>query len=335
MSTPHIAKRSEHGLGRYLDPLSPQQDRRDDKGNRIWISEAWEWILLSHEKPEVPPPDWAARPALSRITVSSPLLLRPFAAFNRNKAWQDQIKPFNFLLVATIDPFGYPPDVDATRFRLTAPYNDNPDEWPTLPWRNLYDPDGPNYRLTTNFGEPPHAHLAVAKSCGQVLREYRAHPEHKFNGSNSEPCAAGTQGVLTRRSVHHAHLVYIGKEANRLDEVQAGLIGHLGDVTTGYGDTDSTEFREFVMPVLDRYSGRELAKLVDVDRRTIDRIRDGQIPRPRLRKALGGLAVTLAAEEVADVLGRDRSRVYGMRRRGDEVEILAAWRVSKRHERAT
>lgn len=274
MSTPHIAKRSEHGLGRYLDPLSPQQDRRDDKGNRIWISEAWEWILLSQEKPEVPPPDWAARPALSRITVSSPLLLRPFAAINRNKAWQDQIKPFNFLLVATIDPFGYPPDVDATRFRLIAPYNDNPDEWPTLPWRNLYDPDGPNYRLTTNFGEAPHAHLAVAKSYGQILREYRAHPEHKFNGSNSEPCAAGTQGVLTRRPVHHANLVYIGKEANRLDDVQAGLVGHLGEVVTQFQDPAAGAFHALVLPVLKRHSGRELAELAQTDRRTIDRIQN-------------------------------------------------------------
>jgi len=261
---------------------------------------------------------------LSKVTVSSPLLGRPFTAFNRNKAWHDQIKPFNFLLVATIDPFGYPPDVDATRFRLIAPYNDNPDEWPTLPWRNLYDPASPDYRLTTDFEEPPDAQLAVAKSYGQVLREYRAHPEHKFNGSNSEPCAAGTQGVLTRRSVHDANLVYIGKEANRLDDVQAGLVGQLSEVVTEFQDPAAGAFHTLVLPVLKRQSGRELAELVQTDRRTIDRIRAGQQPRRALRQSLISLAAMRAAEDLGIAMNRQGQE----HRNGCEQlpRILAAWR---------
>ena len=44
-----------------------------------------------------------------------------------------------------------------------------------------------------------------------------------------------------------------------------------------------------------RYSGRELARVVGMDRRTIDRIRRGQAPRPRLREKLTELAVEIAA----------------------------------------
>jgi hypothetical protein len=35
-----ILKRSERGLGAYLDPLTPGKERRDSKGNRIWIDDA-------------------------------------------------------------------------------------------------------------------------------------------------------------------------------------------------------------------------------------------------------------------------------------------------------
>ncbi len=53
----------------------------------------------------------------------------------RRKALAEQIKPFNFLLVADVDPFGYPP-IAPQRFRLIAAYSSNPDEWEQLEWRN-------------------------------------------------------------------------------------------------------------------------------------------------------------------------------------------------------
>ncbi len=150
-----ILKRSQHGLGAYLDPLTPREDRRDADGNPVWVDDTWRWILTAHQDPDAPLPGWADRPALSRITVSSPQLWAPFRRWNQGRPWAEQIKPFNFLLVAILDPFGYPPGADPARFRLIGPYTDNPEEWATLPWRNLYDPDGPTYRITTDRALPP------------------------------------------------------------------------------------------------------------------------------------------------------------------------------------
>jgi hypothetical protein len=45
------------------------------------------------------------------------------------------------------------------------------------------------------------------------------------------------------------------------------------------------------MPLLDDIPARELARIVGVHRRTIDRIRKGQMPRPELRQALTELAI--------------------------------------------
>jgi hypothetical protein len=283
-----ILKRSEHGLGAYLDP---GEECSDSHGDRIWIDEAWNWILAAHNNPETRMPVWACRPAVSRITISSTALWRPFRFRNRGRSWAEQIKPFNFLMVATIDPFGYPPDVDHNEFRLIAPYNDNPDSWTSLEWRNIYDPDGPSYHLTTERTAPAVPELVLVRSYADILREYRVHPEYKFNGHDGQPCRRNTRGLLQRRRID---LVgppqLIGKEANNIDEVQAGRYAQLDEIITEYHDPADDHFHQLVMSPLDHLSGRELARLVGVDRRTVDRIRRGQTPRGELRQALSELA---------------------------------------------
>lgn len=181
--------------------------------------------------------------------------------------------------------------MDHTGFLLIAPYGNDLTRWPAPVWRNRYDPDGPSYNITTDKESPADEFLGIVQSYADVLHQYRLHPEYKFRGSNGQCCNRLTKGVLVRRPVHLTNRVrLIGKETNRLDEVQAGLIGTLGDVLTKYDDPSDRAFHRLVMPVLDRYSGRELAYLVGSDRRTIDRVRRGQLPRAILAARLGALA---------------------------------------------
>jgi len=317
-----ILKRSLHGLGRYLDPLSPDKDRRDAAGNPRWIDEAWHWILAAHDNQGAPLPEWADRPALSRVTVSSPPLLRPFNRWNQARPWAEQIKPFNFLLVATLDPFDHPPEVDPDKFLLIAAYDNHPERWTELDWRNRYNPDGPSYTITTAKNPPLDAHLAGVQSYADVLHQYRMHPEHKFNGPDGQPCRRNTTGVLQRRAVTLPGTArLIGKEANRLDDVQAGLITNVDDVLNEYDNTSSDDFHRLVVPVLDRYSGRQLAAIVGTDRRTIDRIREGHAPRSALRARLFLLASELAESDLTNLRGL-------LARRTSPREVLAAWRAS-------
>jgi hypothetical protein len=85
----------------------------------------------------------------------------------------------------------------------------------------------------------------------------------------------------------------IGKEANNIDEVQAGRYAQPDEIITEYHDPTEDHFHERIMPALDYLSGRELAVLVGVDRRTIDRIRKGQTPQPKLQEVLTQLAQRL------------------------------------------
>jgi hypothetical protein len=100
---------------------------------------------------------------------------------------------------------------------------------------------------------------------------------------------------LQRRSIHlRGPVRLIGKEANNIDEVQAGRYAHLDEIVTEYSDPADDHFHQNVLPILDHLSGRELAQLVGADRRTIDRIRRGlQKPRQELRQGLTELAAGL------------------------------------------
>jgi hypothetical protein len=66
------------------------------------------------------------------------------------------------------------------------------------------------------------------------------------------------------------------------------------------------------MPLLDHLTGRELARRVDADRRTIDRTRAGQTPRRALRGLWSGSPVKFSAAtlgatgETAAEIRRDR-----------------------------
>jgi hypothetical protein len=170
-----------------------------------------------------------------------------------------------------------------------------------LEWRNIYDPDGPSYRITTDQTAPAAADVVIVKSYGDVLREYRVHPEYKFDGPDQQPCRRNTRGLLQRRPIHLAGPVrLIGKEANNIDEAQAGRYAQLDEIITEYHNPGDDQFHREVMPLLDHFSGRELARLVAADRRTIDRIRAGQMPRPTLRTSLTALAGRIASEQPAD-----------------------------------
>jgi transcriptional regulator with XRE-family HTH domain len=91
----------------------------------------------------------------------------------------------------------------------------------------------------------------------------------------------------------------IGKEANNIDEPQAGRYAQLGEIVAEYHNPTDDHFHLHVMPLFDYLSGRELARLVGTDRRTIDRIRAGRTPRRELRQALTQLAEGLRRDYLA------------------------------------
>jgi hypothetical protein len=86
-------------------------------------------------------------PAVGRVTITSPAVMRSLAKLNLGKKYGDRLKPFNFLLSCHVKQFGHPPGIDPERFHLVAPYESDPSRWVEMPWVDQYM--GKHYQITT------------------------------------------------------------------------------------------------------------------------------------------------------------------------------------------
>jgi hypothetical protein len=273
--TPDLVKWSEHGLGHLLNPTDPELEDCD------WMRQLWEGLIREELGLRQTWPAWLDRPALSRITISSPALLRPFKAFNAGKPYAQQIKPFNFLLTAHVKAFGHPDRIDPEHFQLFAPYEADATKWERLPWVDRYA--GESYRISTTgpTGGPGFARVQTYRD---VLGDFRHHPEAKSADAFGRPSDRQTVGLLRRRDVHTVPtlLTYIGKESNKLEEVEEGIEHDLDEIMTEYADPRRDPWRELVVPVLQEIPSKQLAQAAGISERSIRKIRNER-SRPNVR----------------------------------------------------
>lgn len=78
--------------------------------------------------------------------------------------------------------------------------------------------------------------IARVKSYGEALEEYEFHEEAKCADASGAPCGKQTVGLLQRRHVTIESIAFIGKESNKLEEVEEGSVPDAGDVYTEYPD---------------------------------------------------------------------------------------------------
>lgn len=285
----YIRKYSEHGLGHLLNPIDPEEESRD------WIKQIWEMIIAYADHRKVVRPAWMSRPAISRITASAPDLVRRFQD-HENEDYADQVKPMNFLITAHLAPLQAPAGISGANFQLIAPYSNDPRRWGLLPWTDYFS--GKKYAITTS-GDTSRNVVRV-KSYADVFEEYRSHPEPKSLGPDGEPCGAATIGELARRPVFGIYPIYMGKESNRLEEVEQGTIHDWEEVRSEYQDPRADPWRTIVIPVLQRMNRSEIARQAGITERHVARLRNGkQMPSIELRQILTRLAATHARANIS------------------------------------
>ena len=204
-----VEKASAHGLG-FLYPPKPGILHGDTP---LWVVEAWEWILREAFGLANSEPSWYELPAMMRFTITTPEVLRVLQSRQKGFPYRDRAKPSNFILSPVIDPLGgYPVGADPHTFTLIAPFTSDSSLWYGLPYINLHD--GKAYQLGKPGSRLPFQ--AEARTYGDVIREYRWHPEAKSLAPDSSKCTARTAGLLVRTPVIAAReFAAIGKETNR------------------------------------------------------------------------------------------------------------------------
>jgi hypothetical protein len=290
LNRPELRKGSAHGLGHLLSPLPP-----GDPGS--WIDLVWTNILEKAIGGSAVDYDWLDRPAASRISATTLLMLHAFRRYNEGKDYQEQIKPFNFLISAYVAPFGHPEGVDPTKFHLVAPWADYPAHYEQMEWYDLGSGQIQSIMTTDDLGA---SGKVLVKTYRTVIDQYELHPESKSLGPYGEICRGTTVGLLRRRPiVSSGRPTYIGKESNRLEEVQSGLVHTYRDAVFVYGEQGFDSWARRVLPVLRRIPVGLLAELSGLNRRTVQRLRNGgTYPRPKNKEVLTAIAETMNIERL-------------------------------------
>ncbi|CAA9576209.1 MAG: hypothetical protein AVDCRST_MAG59-4083, partial [uncultured Thermomicrobiales bacterium] len=174
---PIVVDHTRHGLGYLLDPSDPDDDEEPRGEQARWERALWAGIVRERLGLDADPLPWAERPAVTRLTVSSPWHLAAFAAANRGKPYADQGKPFNFMLSAPLAHQGRPTGVGSgDPFRLVAPFETDPRRWAWTTWTDLYS--GRAYRVTADWPGGGDG-VGGVQSLAAVAEAYPFHPEPK------------------------------------------------------------------------------------------------------------------------------------------------------------
>src|SRR5450755_1935086 len=91
--------------------------------------------------------------------------------------------------------------------------------------------------------------VARVKTYGEVLRQYEFHSGAKSADAKGKPSGKQTFGLLHRRHVRVERIIYIGKESNRLEEIEAGVIHSPESVYTEYPDPSRDEWQTKTLPL--------------------------------------------------------------------------------------
>jgi hypothetical protein len=258
---------SEHGLGHLSNPTDLESEDRD------WISKAWLNIVRRALGFRPERLGFEHLPAVGRMSISSPAVMKPLAGLNLGKKYPQQIKPFNFLVTCHVKQLGHPPGTDPEHFHLIAPYETNPRKWLKTTWINQYT--GDTFRITT-AGYHGSRWSARVKTYGEVLEEYEFHPESKCADKMGNPCDKQTIGLLNRRRIRVGTIKFIGKESNSLEDVEGGLVQSAQNVYTEYPDPSRDEWDTVIRPALKIPPLKRLVKLTGFSRRMLIDARAGR-----------------------------------------------------------
>jgi len=272
---PTLIKWSEHGLGHLINPIHPEIEDRD------WIPKIWSNIVRKALKLKTKKLDFENIPAIGRTTVSSPRILDSLQGLNKKKHYRDQIKPFNFLITCHVKPFGHRADINPEKFHLIGPYELNPNKWTEMNWVDQYS--GEIFKISADYSSRKTIRV---NTYGDVISEYEFHPEPKCADSDGNTCGKETVGLLHRRYVRIDGIVPIGKESNRLEEVEEGLIHSAENVYTVYADESRDEWERKIRPALKKVSLSVLMKETGLSRRMLIKARTGNARPHRSNQAL-------------------------------------------------
>ena len=297
-----IRKASAHGLGQYLAPYEEEDAPGsipspsvplDAIGVGRWQYDLWHEIIrgaLDGRPDEVGLSyhEGLNRAAASRYGATTPALLKWFKTFNHERAYADQVKPFNFLNSFQARLQLGLSDADQLAISKRGRPRKQSAVRPVAP----FDRDmrkAAQFAFDRETGNAVRANTLATYA--EALAQYHLRPEAKFlNGDFFD------RGRTERRHVVALQILHIGKEANKWEEQY--FLGPDDEAEIEYGLCQTADAPDLSLRELCRELGeREAARKLEISRTALRRaIRLGaeamsRAMRGRLRTRLQSKAV--------------------------------------------
>jgi len=206
--------------------------------------------------------DGLIRPAASRYGATTPALLNWFKLHNNERAYCDQVKPFNFLNSFQARLQLHLSDAD----QLAIPKRGRPRKQYLIKPVGPFDKDmrkAAQHAFDRETGNSVEAETLMTYA--EALAQYHLRPEAKFlNGDFFD------KGRTERRHVVASQIIHIGKEANKWEERY--FLGEVDDSEIEYGvaENDSSLDRR-IRAICDEIGERQAAQNLGISRTALRR----------------------------------------------------------------
>ena len=287
-----LRKASEHGLGLYRSPLPRRSDDRPAWTAKWpeWVEVVWQRLIAEAEGRDAgPEPAWFDLPAVSQLPGLEPSGPGAIRGAQQGPAVRAPGQAVRLPAPRPRRPACGSPRRLGPVSHPNGPVHQQARGTAVAPWRNRRD--GRPIAVTTRpGGERGKVRL---QTIGDVVAAYGLHPETKSGDPRGGLGRRGSIGVLPRLTVRAVGLpVHIGKESNRLDDVQDGLVTDPDEVYVEYHD----ERREWeaALPALrrlrDERGWRPLAEASGLSERALRyALNGGKVPHREARTRLMAL----------------------------------------------
>jgi hypothetical protein len=142
-------------------------------------------------------------------------------------------------------------------------------------------------RHTLKKRQPHHLRSKTEPICCKTSASFPLPPGAKSADAMGKPSGKQTFGLLCRRHVRVERIIYIGKESNRLEEIEAGLVHSPESVYTEYPDPGRDEWQTRILPILKNIPIPALIRVSGKSRSMLRRALTGQsTPRKRNQQLL-------------------------------------------------